>query len=491
MYYSARQYGRSSGGGKKKWILFILLPLLIVGLSAGIFFVLKSFFFNDIGYFRGVEYVPEDSVGYVQFKNAEQWNKFQRTLTINEGESVRSAAGKNLHLDFFNGTKIYLDTGAEIKIEKSSEVNNGEMFAIVRLQSGSIWAEIKTQTEKDANFRIVLSDTLHIESKGGIVVITPSAVRVLGEGSSSAEITAMDESGKISFSKKISVGQEIAISPDSLSEAITKRMFSLSSIDPDFYTDEFYLARIPDNLLIVPSPSVVVSPSPDTSEQGGLLLVPEITTPGKTGESVKVDQNSVYIKGTAPEGTQKIYVNDYALSKFSPGDTTWTYLASTSLDNLSKGENLFTVVAEGENGEKSKPATITLLYSGVGSVATIGTLKITSPNNGQDTNISTRNISLSGTAPSNAAFIQVNDYFLKKFKQGDSTWSYIENELKSGETIFTVNALDAQKRFLASDKIIITVDTGANTPTPVAIASPEPTILVTPTPHSSTFEIQR
>lgn len=455
MYYNARQYGRGHKENKQKWLLWGIFLIVIIGVSVGIFFTLKVLLSNENGYFREVTYIPEESVGYVRFKNVDQWNRFQRTLALNEGESVRSATGRNLHLDFFNGTRLYLDMGAEVTIQKSAEVENKELFAIIDLHNGSIWAEIKPQNGEDAIFRFVLSNTLYVESKGGTIVVSPSSIRVLGEGNSSAEVIAMDNSGKISFTKRVSIGQEVSISPDALREALERRYFSLTSISPDFYTDEFYVARIPEDLLITPSPSPSLAIKEDTE---GEFPTPEITSPGKTGDSVEVNKDSLYITGKAPEGTQKIYVNDYLLSKFTPGDTTWRYLASTALESLSQGENLFKIVAEGEDGKKSKVATITLIYTPSNTHSTVkGTLKITSPNSGQDITINTNEITLSGTAPSNAAFIQVNDYFLQKFKAGNTSWSYIDKELLEGQNVFTVQALDAQKRFLASDKITITV----------------------------------
>lgn len=53
-----------------------------------------------------------------------------------------------------------------------------------------------------------------------------------------------------------------------------------------------------------------------------------------------------YIEGQAPEGSQKIIVNDYELSLFQVGDSEWNYKASFELKNLKEGENKFSIANE-------------------------------------------------------------------------------------------------------------------------------------------------
>ncbi|MBT4936512.1 hypothetical protein HON22_01195 [Candidatus Peregrinibacteria bacterium] len=55
-------------------------------------------------------------------------------------------------------------------------------------------------------------------------------------------------------------------------------------------------------------------------------------------EGEKIDTDPVTIRGTAPTGTAKIMVGDYALRTFKLGDAQWKYVASKQYGNLSIGE---------------------------------------------------------------------------------------------------------------------------------------------------------
>ncbi len=62
-------------------------------------------------------------------------------------------------------------------------------------------------------------------------------------------------------------------------------------------------------------------------------------------------------------GAQKVVVNDYTLTKFNPGDTTWTYFANAQYNLMSEGENTYTVYAVDENGTRSDILTVKVLYT--------------------------------------------------------------------------------------------------------------------------------
>ena len=61
----------------------------------------------------------------------------------------------------------------------------------------------------------------------------------------------------------------------------------------------------------------------------------------------------VHFEGKVPVGTKEILVNEYKLSSFTEGETSWIYNADPKYENLEVGENEFEIVAVSETGDRS------------------------------------------------------------------------------------------------------------------------------------------
>ncbi|MBU1089314.1 FecR family protein [Patescibacteria group bacterium] len=70
----------------------------------------------------------------------------------------------------------------------------------------------------------------------------------------------------------------------------------------------------------------------------------------------------IHLEGTVPAGTKEVLVNEYTLSRFEAGSTSWYYNASPEYENLEVGENEFEIVAVSETGDRSS-VTIKITYS--------------------------------------------------------------------------------------------------------------------------------
>jgi ABC-type transport system substrate-binding protein len=93
----------------------------------------------------------------------------------------------------------------------------------------------------------------------------------------------------------------------------------------------------------------------DTSE------VTFINSPNE-GKDWKTTQDRVTITGTAPKNTKTIFVDDYELKKYVPGDPGWSYVASEEFDNLKLGKNIYKVFSIDFNEEKKLIDAITITY---------------------------------------------------------------------------------------------------------------------------------
>lgn len=80
---------------------------------------------------------------------------------------------------------------------------------------------------------------------------------------------------------------------------------------------------------------------------------------------LKSDKGYHLIQGTTPESTQEIVVNGYSLSKYKSGETSWSYIAATSLGTLKKGANDYEVKAVDSKGNVIASKTFTIVYDGI------------------------------------------------------------------------------------------------------------------------------
>lgn len=218
------------------------------------------------------------------------------------------------------------------------------------------------------------------------------------------------------------------------------------------------------------------------------INIPTITSPAKNGETYRTSKTEFSITGTAPAGAAGIMVNEYKLQLFRAGNTTWSYLASTALNNLKSGTNVYNVYTLDAQGQKSEPATITIIVEagatdGVVSGGTTGsasssapvidestlpkndplmpgTLSVTGPAAGTSFTATGSEFLLEGTTPKETVNVWVNGYRLQLFTAGKTYWNYIAKTdygtLKRGTNTYTITARNAQNQII--DTFVYTVE---------------------------------
>ncbi|MBN2087018.1 hypothetical protein JW758_01590 [Candidatus Peregrinibacteria bacterium] len=82
-------------------------------------------------------------------------------------------------------------------------------------------------------------------------------------------------------------------------------------------------------------------------------------------ENNKLNTNTGYhvIKGKTPKNTDAITVNDYRLTKYIPGQTEWSYIASDSIGTLSEGDNQFSIRSFDKEGNEIGAREFTISYT--------------------------------------------------------------------------------------------------------------------------------
>jgi len=86
---------------------------------------------------------------------------------------------------------------------------------------------------------------------------------------------------------------------------------------------------------------------------------PEVTGPQ---DGATFTEAPINFAGKVPANTEVVFINEYKLSSFQSGSTSWIYNAHPKYENLSKGENEYEIVAVSENGDRSS-ITIKINYS--------------------------------------------------------------------------------------------------------------------------------
>ena len=170
---------------------------------------------------------------------------------------------------------------------------------------------------------------------------------------------------------------------------------------------------------------------PQASSSGGV----EITAPNN-GESFDTNETEFEISGTVPEGTAKVEVNNYPLSLFKLGDTTFKYRAYVSIGNLVIGEkNPYAVKAYDEDGKLLGEASITIDVESGSSAAPVVTIPVSTGT--YSTTLDT--LVIGGTVGKWVTRMYVNDKEITDYIPGSEQWRTSIN-LNSGKNTLVVNA---------------------------------------------------
>lgn len=71
----------------------------------------------------------------------------------------------------------------------------------------------------------------------------------------------------------------------------------------------------------------------------------------EAGTSAEVVDKEVVIEGRTSANTASVSVNGYTLSLYQAGKTTWNYIASTELETMKRGKNVYRIVSRNAKGE--------------------------------------------------------------------------------------------------------------------------------------------
>jgi len=125
---------------------------------------------------------------------------------------------------------------------------------------------------------------------------------------------------------------------------------------PDSDKNKVAAAKDKDGKTVTATPKAA---EPATADPDNTSAVTFINGPNG-GNDWETSDTKVTLTGTVPPKTKSLFVDDYELKKYVPGDVSWSYVASKEFGNLKTGRNVFRVFAVDTNGAKKEIDAITI-----------------------------------------------------------------------------------------------------------------------------------
>lgn len=416
----------------------------------------------------------------------DKWREVYPDLVLVEGDKILSGIGANVVLDFFDGSRVRLDSDTEVEI-LSIDSGSDVLDVVIKLHQGQIWVNenISNNLFEDVSFNI-RSKYLNLFSGGSIFSVssgTEDFIRVLyGE----VKVQVLNESledAEILEALSLGVGQQVKVDKVSIDDLEARKYVNLLSAIDDFWTvTDWYLWNISQD----ESPPLTVEEK-TSSDVEAVLDAPtlQVTSPVDKISTINTDQ--VYLKGTVSENVSKILVTEfhkdkngsaYPLQKYVAGSGIWNYAVSKEFGNLVDGRNRFIFQAFSEDGLMSEPVEIVLNYEvEKPEVAPVKEQELESPS--VSTGVSAKLISIdpatkvsefsykttaervviTGTAGSTVSKVLVNDWPLSLYEPGSETWVYYAKTeigtLKSGLNSYSVTLKDVNDKTFGSFRFTI------------------------------------
>ena len=412
----------------------------------------------------------------IKIENGKSFLELRNITKLWEKESLQTTDASTT-LSFFNGSTITLDTNTIVRIEKARYRKEEQKSTIrIVLEKGRLWGDVVSNRNPKSNFSVVAPHFV-ASTKGATFSLDEYSVVVFR---GLVTVSVGDKS-----SVDVDVGQELVFSEEDIRTVQKTGMFPQKNAISDIFRKSSWFAKNTKKGNQKRKDEIQKERVDITPEEHPKEAI-EIVTPGKNNEIVLVRHLPARITGKVPAGTEKVMVNGFVLSKFSPGDIDFLYLADPKWNTLSEGKNEYTIVAIAKDGTRHE-ASITLVYhkNGKTDIETqemsdekkspteaeaetthqseetgveTGILSITSPKDGAI--ITDSEIVVSGIAPSNAAKIVVDGYTLKKFTKGKAHWTYIIADRLGnrpvGKHAVQVKAFDENGTLIAQKSITLT-----------------------------------
>lgn len=405
----------------------------------------------------------------------EQWIKAFDGSVLNEGDEIRTGLDSRATLSLYNGSVIRLNSDTRIELTKLKS-RNGQDEAAFILHSGELWIKRSSDKSIRTAFEVATSH-LNAQSMGTIFNVLEKnkteSVRVM-DGKVKVAVKVGDESQMRTVEEiEVVFGQEITIGNQEIADMQARKpIFLLALLSDNFRDTEWYKwNRKQDSVetetvavsedaqkqktsqlaeIIADQQQKKTEEDQQIEEVKAVLTSPEILTPKENERTTK--KGEVLISGTASSAAQKIEVTTYVgnkpesyiLQKYAAGSGKWTYLAASGYGNLVAGNNKYSIVAIGKDGERSDPNEIEIFYDKPKEPADLSAPVVAEDYLNFET--SEDSVLVNGKIGKGIVKVFVNDFVLTKYVPDSGAWGYYAKtqygNLKEGENEYSVYGVD-------------------------------------------------
>lgn len=443
-------YNYNKRKNKKNKSIIMILSLVVV-FCIFIFFVFDAKSKDDNGIIKNIN--VSNKLNKPIFLKIDKINDYIESNIINsvsEGEFIKTNHG-GIVLNFFDGSYIIMDSDTEIEILETRKIKNNQSKIIIDLKQGNIWTFVSRNINQSSVFAIKNKDWI---IKTNAPIDTTFAIDKNGVYAIAGNIKVQHNNEEID----LEMGQQI-IFENNLEKTILSTVFQES---------EWYIKNVKENN------EKDNMANKDNSLDNVEKNIEKITinNPIFKDNILETSDNDFYIKGVVPNNTQRIIINNYSLQKYKPNDSSFQYRVSEKFNNLKEGENTYKITAVSDNDIHELD--IKIIYkknsnNNEGETKNLSSndIKLISPQEGSI--IEDESFIIKGNVPNNTYFVFVNDYLLKKFKNGDEYWQYkISNDFnnrKLGENELEVVFKDNEEKIITKKIFKFTIINATSEPT--------------------------
>jgi hypothetical protein len=408
----------------------------------------------------------------------EDWQRGENGLKLYAGDAVATRGNGDATLTFFDGTKVRLDAGTDLLVEQSDNEQNATSLVSMKQRSGRIWIVTPDMaTYSGAVTRTVTTADYTAELPANTnALISSTIVNVMKAAGLGAQVTV-----NLGTKPSLYVGEGQYFS---LSEQ-NKRAIEEGS-DPYDFRDPVTVELLKDEFLISsyaamnkPAPAGPTTPGTETPTQTQPLVV---TSPENR---VEIKTKTVTVSGKVGDRISQVLVNGQTITLKSD-------LSFSAEVSIPQGETkVLTIEAQDVQGVPVAKVERTVIST---YKAIVEPVRIKSPvGSGETLNTNQNEVEITGEAPAGTAVVMVNDYKLQLFKPGSKTWSYLAStqlaNLREGQNIFVVYALDADGNKSPPRSITIVLNGAA--PTGTGSTASQPPLKQNPPLQAGTLSVQQ
>ncbi len=391
--------------------------------------------------------------------------RVEDTLKVYPDDRIVTGATGNAQLAFFDGSMSRIDADTDMTIAEDSQDAESAQWE-VNIAKGALWAR-----------------TPNLDTYSGAIARTVTFPRYSATLTSDTEVV-LEEDQLMVFSAD---GQGISVTIDKLEEPVIigeGQQYKLPegdiSGDPYAYRSAIEPLAV-QRAFVTESRTMMVSTTTPVTGGSGTTIDTEPLTVVEPVNGTTVTTASIRVTGRITSMVERVRINGYDATIDAAGGTFSQELAlqagnQTTLQIEALDARGLTI------GQESRT-----VYRGS---TTVASPVITSPGvAGQTYRTQKEEIAISGTTPASTAGIIVNDYRLQLYRSGDTTWSYLASKalgnLKDGQNIFDITAIDAAGNRSAPVRITVVIEAGAEGVIGGGATSSTPTVSETDLPNNA------